>query len=70
MLQKTGFSFKSYNTSIDEVFKKLMKDSVLKSLNIFSNSKDNFKRTPDNIKFQLSILEFWFRKFYNKQSFV
>ena len=47
-----------------------MKDSVLKSLNIFSNSKDNFKRTPDNIKFQLSILEFWFRKFYNKQSFV
>ena len=30
---KTGFSFKSYNTSIDEVFKKLMKDSVLRDFN-------------------------------------
>ena len=40
---KTGFSFKSYNTSIDEVFKKLMKDSVLKVLIYFQILKITLK---------------------------
>jgi asparagine synthase (glutamine-hydrolysing) len=65
---KSGFSFKSISPSVQKVFDKLMKDSILKDLNIISFNFSHNK-IPDNIKFQLSVLEFWFRKYYGKIRF-